>query len=171
MIRDLTAGTLCAGLGTLLPLLFQYGGLWDTYLPMFLPILAAGLLTRPPVAIAAGLTCPLLLSMITGIPSMNPPHAATLAMAGFALAGSASIVLRYVHPNPFVASLVGIAAGRWSQAVTTAMLSERLGFSSRFSALGILIQEPMDALILLLLAPGLFRLIEYGYTRSQDTPY
>ena len=71
--RQLPLAALFTALGVLFPQLFHMLGLGSTFLPMFLPVLAAGLLLPTRLALTVGLLTPLASWMLTGMPPLSPP--------------------------------------------------------------------------------------------------
>jgi hypothetical protein len=72
-IRRLPLAAMFTALGVLFPQLFHMLGLGSTFLPMFLPVLAAGLLLPWRLAATVGVLTPLLSWMLTGMPPLSPP--------------------------------------------------------------------------------------------------
>ena len=160
ILRDLTVGLFGLTAAILLPVVLQLSNTWYSYLPMEAAILMTGLMARPPVALAVGLNAPIILSMITGRPPLMPPVGVVMAMGGFALGATASLVRHYMNPRLLIASAIAIAVQRWSEAVASAMLAERLGLPDRLAALSTLIRDPFEAVLLLLVVPGLVYLAQ-----------
>lgn len=93
--RELALAGLLGALGLLLPIGFHalgWGG--KIFLPMHLPVLAAGFLVSPATAVSIGIVVPLLSSLLTGMPPLAPPVAALMALELAAKAGLASVLYR-----------------------------------------------------------------------------
>ncbi|MEW6756351.1 MAG: hypothetical protein AB1505_36070, partial [Candidatus Latescibacterota bacterium] len=85
-LREVTWSAVFAALGMGVPVLFHALGLGPTFLPMLLPVLAAGLSLRPLAAALVGLVTPLLSGLLTGMPPLVPVGG-VMAAEGAALAG------------------------------------------------------------------------------------
>lgn len=73
--RELTVGGLAIALGVLVPIVFHAiggGRAGSTFLPMYLPVIACGMLVSPGIAAAVGLITPALSSALTGMPPVLP---------------------------------------------------------------------------------------------------
>ena len=80
----LLAGLLLA-LALTFPLLFHAIGLGSAFLPMFFPIVAAGFLVRPRLALLVGGLAPLVSALLTGMPPFYPPIAFIMMAEGIVL--------------------------------------------------------------------------------------
>lgn len=84
----LVASAVLVAFGVLLPMAFHLvGALGPVFLPMHIPVLAAGLLLGPASGLAVGLAAPLASSLLTGMPPLFPVlpvMACELAMYGLA---------------------------------------------------------------------------------------
>ena len=85
--RDLILGGMLLALAVVLPIAFHAAGLGSAFLPMFFPMILAGFLTAPPVAMAVGLLSPLTSALLTGMPPFFPPTAFIMMAEGIVLAG------------------------------------------------------------------------------------
>jgi hypothetical protein len=92
--RDMVLGGLFGALGIVVPMLFHAVGLGKVFLPMYLPILALGLMVSWEVALIVGCATPLLSAVLTGMPPLAPPIAALMATELACLAAVASLARR-----------------------------------------------------------------------------
>lgn len=72
-VRLLPLAAMFTALGVLFPQLFHMLGLGSTFLPMFLPVLAAGMLLPLRLSLIVGILTPLASWMLTGMPPLSPP--------------------------------------------------------------------------------------------------
>ncbi len=89
LMREILVGSLFAALGVVVPILFHLVGLGRVFLPMHLPILAAGFFVSPVVAAVAGFVTPWVSSFLTGMPPL--PVAVLMSLELPTLAGVASL--------------------------------------------------------------------------------
>jgi len=90
--KDLVLGGMLLALAVVLPMAFHAAGLGSAFLPMFFPMILAGFLTAPPVAMAVGLLSPLTSALLTGMPPFFPPTAFIMMAEGIVLAGIPSFL-------------------------------------------------------------------------------
>jgi hypothetical protein len=87
--QEVVLGGLFTALAVVLPLLFHLVGLGKVFLPMHLPVLTAGFLVSPAVAVSVGVLAPLLSAALTGMPPL--PLAPLMAVELAILGGSAAL--------------------------------------------------------------------------------
>jgi hypothetical protein len=112
--RDLALGGLMGALAIALPIVFHAVGLGRAFLPMYLPILALGLLAEWPVAGAVGVAAPLLSAVLTGMPPLAPPTAVLMSAELLTLGMTASLARRWglgVWPAAVIALVTTRAVG------------------------------------------------------------
>ncbi len=109
--RDLVLGGLFGALGITVPMLFHAVGLGKVFLPMYLPILALGLLVSWEVGLIVGVATPLLSAMLTGMPPLAPPIAVLMAVELACLATAASLARR-AGLGVWPAAIIAIVAAR-----------------------------------------------------------
>ena len=85
--RDLVLGGMLLALAVVLPIAFHAAGLGSAFLPMFFPMILAGFLLAPPVAMTVGFLSPLTSALLTGMPPFFPPYAFIMMAEGIILAG------------------------------------------------------------------------------------
>lgn len=124
--RDVALGGLFGALGIVVPIVFHAVGMGKIFLPMYLPILALGLLASWEVAIVVGVATPLLSAVVTGMPPLAPPIAVLMACELAALAGAAS-VCRRVGLGVWPAAVVGMVSARLVGAMALATVGRLLG--------------------------------------------
>lgn len=69
-MREVLVASLFGALGIVVPILFHLVGLGRVFLPMHLPVLAAGFFVSPLVAAAVGFLTPWASSFLTGMPPL-----------------------------------------------------------------------------------------------------
>jgi hypothetical protein len=109
--RQLSLAGLLGALALLLPIGFHALG-WGgrILLPMHLPIVIAGFLLEPGLALSLGLIVPLLSAVLTGMPPLAPPMALLMSVELAVKAGSASVLYRRLHAPMWTALPMAIAA-------------------------------------------------------------
>lgn len=120
-----------------LPVAFHAVGLGSRFLPMLLPLLINGYLSRWPWAVATGLLIPWISAFATGMPPLFPPIAAIMSLEGAVLAAAAAAASRL--PLPISAALA-IAAGRATALAATYAAAAWLDLPPGFASLALLVQ-------------------------------
>jgi hypothetical protein len=72
-VRSIPLAAMFTALGVMLPQVFHWFGLGSTFLPMFLPVLAAAMLLPRTFACIVAILTPLVSFMLTGMPPLSPP--------------------------------------------------------------------------------------------------
>lgn len=133
--RDIVFGGLFLALAIVVPYLFHMvggGKLGSMFLPMLLPIAMCGFLTGARVAVAVGVTAPLVSSVLTGMPPMYPPIAAIMCGEGLILGGLTSVLYQRVKLNVWVSLAAAACAERLFVAFATLLVSRWFGLPERF---------------------------------------
>lgn len=99
---DLLLSGLFLALALTFPLLFHAVGLGSAFLPMFFPIVAAGFLVAPPLALLVGGLAPLVSAALTGMPPFYPPIAFLMVVEGLVLTLAPHIFHRKLKLNVVV---------------------------------------------------------------------
>ncbi len=134
--REMALGGLFCALGIVVPILFHAVGLGRVFLPMHLPVLAAGMLLRPRIALSVGILTPWASMLLTGMPPF--PLVILLSLELAALAGTASILLAVRLPW-----LVALPAAIMIRCLLTWLLTSLFG-----GALGLPLQAAGWAAVL-----------------------
>ncbi len=92
MMKEVLLGALFGTLGIIVPILFHIVGLGRVFLPMHLPILAAGFFVSPVIAAAVGFVTPWASSFLTGMPPL--PTAVLMSIELPVLSAVASLCYR-----------------------------------------------------------------------------
>jgi hypothetical protein len=120
-----------------LPVVFHAVGLGSRFLPMLLPLLVNGYLSRWPWAVGTGLVIPWISAFATGMPPLYPPIAAIMSAEGAVLAGAAVLTARL--PLLFSVAL-SVAAGRATALAGAYAAAAWLDLPPGFASLAILVQ-------------------------------
>lgn len=159
--RDLALGGLLGALAITLPMLFHAVGLGKVFLPMFLPILALGLLGSWSVALLVGLLAPLISALLTGMPPLAPPIA-FIMMGELAALGAVASLARGLGAGIWPAAVVGIIAARAVGLIALVTIGRALGFEQgvyEFAILGFIASWP-GIVLQLTVVPGAVYAIE-----------
>jgi hypothetical protein len=129
-----------AAIGITLPIVFHMLGLGNKFLPMLLPILLNGFLSRFSWAVATGACIPLASAFITGMPPFYPPIAAVMSLEGALMAGTAAAIYRLNRRRIWPALIASVAVGRIVSAILMWLVSGKFGLPSTVISFGSVIQ-------------------------------
>ncbi len=160
--KDLALGGMMGALGVLLPIAFHsIAGAGPVFLPMYLPVLACGLLVSSwEVALIVGVLTPFVSGALTGMPPMIP-HAPVMAVELGALAVTACLA-RGLGANVWVASVVALLARAVLRPLIYVVGADWLGIDAPFTVWAfVAILEGWPGMALLLsVVPGTVLLVE-----------
>lgn len=125
--RDLSLAGLLGALGLVLPMLFHLVGLGKVFLPMFIPILMAGLLISPGMAALLGVVVPLLSALLTGMPPLVPPTAVLMAIELPVMAMVAHVLYRRWRLHIVIAVAGALVAGKLMTGIEIVTIAPLLG--------------------------------------------
>jgi len=151
--RETALSALFVASGLAVPVAFHAVGLGSTFLPMFLPVLCAGLLMRPLSAGLVGVMTPPISSLLTGMPPLAPPIAPVMSVEGLVLGVGASLLYRRLGWNIFLASAVAVALERAVMALLVAALAPMFGLPGRWAALWKILHGLPGVALLILVVP------------------
>jgi hypothetical protein len=157
-LRWMVINGVVMALGLTLPIVFHAVGLGSKFLPMLLPILLNGFLSPLGWAVLTGAATPLVSSLLTGMPPLYPPVAATMAVEGMVLAGVARLVYgqgRRVWP----ALIAAVVCGRLTALALSFAVAQLLGLPPRLSAGASLVQSLPGVALQLAVVPLVLRTI------------
>lgn len=143
-----------AALGALalaLPAGFHAVGLGSRFLPMLLPLLVNGYLSRWPWAVATGVVIPWISAFATGMPPLYPPIAAIMSAEGAALAGTAALTSRLPLP---VSVALAVAAGRATALAGAYAAAAWVDLPPGFASLAMLAQGLPGVVLQLVVTPA-----------------
>lgn len=143
-----------AALGALalaLPAGFHAVGLGSRFLPMLLPLLVNGYLSRWTWAVATGVVIPWISAFATGMPPLYPPIAAIMSAEGAALAATAALTARLPLP---VSVALAVAAGRATALAGAYAAAAWLDLPPGFASLAMLAQGLPGVVLQLVVTPA-----------------
>lgn len=160
--RDLALGGLFGALGLAVPIFFHALGphAGSIFLPMYLPLLALGLMVSWPIAFIAALIVPLLSSLLTGMPPLLPV-CPLMASELAALSVGASLA-RQARLGVWPAAIVGLLASRVAGFVAVLALGGLMGFRQTpwaYAVLSLGVAWP-GVLLQLLIVPSMVKVLE-----------
>jgi len=159
--RDLAMGGLFGALAIVVPIAFHVVGMGKVFLPMYLPVLALGLLASWEVSLIVGCTVPLISFALTGMPPLAPPVAILMVFELGAMATVASLV-RSAGWGLWPATILGITASRAVGLVAVLTVLRLMGFErgvSEYVVAGFVASLP-GVVLLLTVVPGAVFAIE-----------
>jgi hypothetical protein len=159
--RDLTMGGLFGALAIVVPIVFHAVGMGKVFLPMYLPLLALGLLASWEVALTVGCVAPLLSALLTGMPPLAPPVAVLMMLELSAMATIASIV-RSTGWGIWPAAILGILAARGVGALAVLTVLPLIGLQQNLGAYvaAAFVASLPGVVLLLTVVPGAVLMIE-----------
>jgi hypothetical protein len=149
--REFASGALFCALGVTLPILFHVLGVGRVFLPMHLPILFAGLVLSPAMAILVGFLTPWVSMLFTGMPPL--PMAIIMCIELGALAGVAAVALRGGLPV-WAAAMTAVAVRIGLTFVLTLSLAQLLHLPPAGVGLASVIAGMPGVVLQLLLIPA-----------------
>lgn len=149
-LRSMVISAAMGALALVLPAAFHAVGLGSRFLPMLLPLLINGYLSRWPWAVATGLCIPWLSAFATGMPPLYPPVAAIMSAEGAMLAAVAAATARL----PLMLSVViAVTAGRMTALAGTYAAAAWLELPPGFASLALLVQGLPGVVLQLVVTP------------------
>ncbi len=155
--RALSLAGLFVALGVLIPIVFHAAGLGSVFLPMFLPLAAAGFYLPLVAALAVGGLTPLVSAIATGMPPLSPPVAQLMALEGLALTGVVGWLGGRRHLPAVLALVAGLAASRVVLVLWIIVLVPLLGLPARELSVAALVQGLPGIVLILAVVPLLVR--------------
>ena len=168
--REIALSALFIAAGLAVPVFFHAVGLGSAFLPMFLPVLAAGLLMRPLPAVVVGMLTPPISSLLTGMPPLAPPIAPVMSAEGLALGLLSSVLYRRLRWNIYLTAVVAVAAERTVMALLIAAFAPLFGLPGPLAAFWKLLQGLPGAALLIGFVPFLVRRLESTMGKSDAPP-
>ena len=168
--REISLSALFIAAGLAVPVLFHAVGMGSTFLPMLLPILAAGLLLRPLPAGLVGVLTPPISSLLTGMPPLAPPVAPVMSAEGLALAVLASLLYRRLGWNIFLTAVIAVAAERLIMALLIAALAPLFGLPGLLAAFWKLLHGLPGVALLIGFVPFLVQRLEKAMGGQNASP-
>lgn len=165
--KDVVLGGLFLALALVIPILFHVVGLGSAFLPMFFPIIAAGFLIAPAVALVVGFISPLLSALLTGMPPFFPPIAFIMMAEGLVLAGVPALLYQKHKINSYLTLIITLAADRMVLFLAVIIVSKWLELPENVLGwVSIIRGLPGIALIIVIIPPLVEKLRERMATIS-----
>jgi hypothetical protein len=156
-LRSMILSAVMAAFGITLPIAFHMMGLGNKFLPMLLPILLNGFLSRLPWALATGAFVPLASALLTGMPSFYPPIALVMSVEGALMAGTAAIIYRFNRVRIWPALITAVAVDRTVSATLMWLISGKFGLPATVVSFGGLIHGLPGVALQLAVVPPVVR--------------
>ncbi len=158
-------GGLFLALALVIPILFHAVGLGSAFLPMFFPIIVAGFLIAPAVALVVGITSPLFSALLTGMPPIFPPIAFVMMAEGLVLAGIPSLLYQKFRFNTYLTLVITLALDRAVLFLAVVMVSMWLDLPENVLGWASLIRGLPGIVLILLIIPPLVEKLKERMTR------
>ena len=149
-LRSMVLSAAMGALALALPVVFHAVGLGSRFLPMLLPLLVNGYLSRWPWAVATGFCIPWLSAFATGMPPLYPPIAAIMSLEGAVLAAMAAATSRLPLP---VSTAIAVAADRATALAGAYAAAAWLDLPPGFASLALLVQGLPGVVLQLIVTP------------------
>ncbi len=158
-LQSMVMSAMMAALGITLPIVFHMTGLGNKFLPMLLPLLLNGFLSRLPWAMATGALVPLASGFLTGMPPFYPPIALVMSLEGTLMAGVAAAIYRLNRKRIWPALITAIAVDRAVSTTLMWLLSGKFGLPAAVVSLWSLIHGLPGVILQLTVIPLVLRVL------------
>ncbi|MCX7973661.1 MAG: ECF transporter S component [Candidatus Aminicenantes bacterium] len=157
---QLILGGIMLALALALPIAFHLVGLGSSFLPMFYPIILAGLLLELKVASLVGSLAPLISSWLTGMPPLFPPIAFVMMVEGLVMTSVAFLTYQKKKMNIYLSLIFIVLAERITLLILVLFISSWLELPSLVLGPASLLKGLPGIIIIFLLIPPLTKKIE-----------
>jgi LytS/YehU family sensor histidine kinase len=164
--RDVLMGGLLIALALVLPVLFHALNLGSAFLPMFLPIVLAGYLLAPSVALAVGALAPLLSALLTGMPPFFPPIALIMMVEGLALAGIPALLYQKYRWNVYFTLLITLFVDRMVSLGLVVLSSHWLNLPEEAVGISLVLKGIPGIILIVAAIPPMVKFFEDKKKRS-----
>ncbi len=160
-LKDVSLASVFGAVALALPLLFHAVGLGSAFLPMFLPLSAAGFILPFRVAAPLAVIVPVLSFTLTGMPPMIVPPIGPIMMIELGLLmGLNRLLYKTLRWNLFLAAAVAVVVDRAAYLGLLFLAASVLHLPRlAFSASGLVRSLP-GVLLLVTLVPAVVRILE-----------
>jgi hypothetical protein len=158
-LRWMVINGVVMAMGLTLPIVFHAVGLGNKFLPMLLPILLNGFLSPLGWAVLTGGATPLISAVVTGMPPLYPPVAATMALEGMVLAGVARMMYGRSRKRLWLALVAAVVCGRLTSVALSWAAARLFGLPPGLSAGASLLQSLPGVALQLAVVPLVLRTI------------
>ncbi len=148
-----------AAIGITLPIAFHVTGLGNKFLPMLLPLLLNGFLSRLPWAVGTAALVPMASGFITGMPPFYPPIAFVMSIEGALMAGTAAAVYKLNRRRIWPALILAIAVDRAVSTTLMWLISGKFGLPAAAVSFGNLIHGLPGVALQLAVIPLVLRVL------------
>lgn len=175
-LRSIVISSLMAACGLILPVAFHMAGLGNRFLPMLLPILMNGFLSRPLWAILTGAFVPPAGALLTGMPPLYPPIALLMSIEGAILGGTAAFLYRLGKGRIWPALITAVVLDRIVFTALMWFLSGKFGLPGNFVAAAAFLQGLPGTALQLAVAPLVLKSLKkrkgilFHYDQESETP-
>ncbi|MBE0643850.1 MAG: hypothetical protein IH600_07195 [Bacteroidetes bacterium] len=169
-LRRIPLAAMFTALGVLFPQLFHLLGLGSAFLPMFLPVLTAGMLLPRRLACTVAVLAPLVSWMLTGMPPLSPP-VLPLLLAELTAAACLASMFRRKWRWPVLSAVAAVMVlDRLLLFLIVEAVSSAAGIAHPLLGPGMVLAGLPGVALALLTVPSAVALIEKQHPRLAMTP-
>ncbi|MCA9732508.1 MAG: ECF transporter S component [Deferribacteres bacterium] len=145
--------SLFIALAIIFPMLFHMIGLGSTFLPMFLPIMLAGIFLTWKYAVTVAILAPIISYLMTGMPPIVPPVLPIMLVELGLIALSLSLLYVHYDFTIWLALPVAIAIDRFVLWLAVVAIAPLLGFDHPLFSIGLVMSGIPGILMQLIVIP------------------
>lgn len=165
---QLLLGGIMLALALALPIAFHVVGLGSSFLPMFYPIILAGLFLDLNISSLIGVLAPLLSALFTGMPPLFPPVAFVMMAEGLVMTVVAYLTFQKKKMDIYLSLTFTIIAERLTLFFSALIISNWLKLPGFVLAPATLLKGVPGIIIIFLLIPPLVKKLK---KRLSQSPY
>ena len=152
----------------LLPMLFHPLGLGTHLMPMFAPLILAGLTLHPRTSLTLAAAIPLLSGLFTGMPPLFPPMAAMMSVEGLLMISWLSVGFRRLDWNIYFCLAVAFVLQRVGRVLFILVVGNWFELPAGWLAAGALVWGLPGAALQMGLIPWVWKEMERKRIGSEE---
>ncbi|MBN2424113.1 MAG: hypothetical protein JXR46_15965 [Calditrichaceae bacterium] len=154
-LRQIPLAALLIVTAVILPQFFHWLGLGSTFLPMFLPVIFAGMLMTWKFAVIVAVTGPLLSWLLTGMPPVYPPVLPVMLVELVIMSLIISLLRVHGHMHYWIAYIPAIIIDRLILYLLVSLIAPQFGWNDPLFSIA-LVSTGLPGIIMQIIVLPLF---------------
>lgn len=162
-LRQIPLAALLTVMGVILPQFFHWLGLGATFLPIFLPVIFAGMLLTWKFAVVVALTAPTISWLLTGMPPVYPPVLPVLLVETTLIALTISIIRVHLKQHYWIAYSIAIIMNRLILFLIVSLIAPMFGWNHPLFSIALVSSGIPGIILQIIVLPLFMKTIEHKF--------